>query len=613
MTILSSQWKWRRATHTTTFLFILAASALYAVESGGDKHERHPFADEVIYFLLIDRFNDSDPSNNAGGYVDADGRLLLPADDRQALRDTVDRHGYNPDDFGYYQGGDFKGVRDKLGYIQGLGVTAIWFSPVFKNKPVQWGSAGYHGYWILDFTTVDPHFGSEEDFRDLVEAIHARGMKVYLDIVVNHTADVIYFSDDDYNFRLSRPHPPTMNTEELHAKTPAWLNNPDNYHNLGNFLENDRTNPLYGQSSLLGDFSGLDDLATERQEVIDGMIAIYSDWIRKYRINGFRLNTAKHVDFAFWRAFCPAILRIAREEGIPDFRIFGEVSDEEVADGIPAHGARFLSELMRGAAMPSVLDFGFWMAARDFAARDGSPERLRELFASDSWYSGPGVNAHDLPTFLGNHDFGRIGYGIVKSHPDESRADWVSRDELAHALMFFSRGVPTLYYGDEQGFTGSAPGDDKSSRQPMFDNSIPQYRNDPILGSDRKPMDSHFDTEHPLYRTIGLLAELRREHAALRRGAQIPRLADSRAGLFAFSRLCLGDPFEYVAVFNNATESRQGRIDTYYPAGTSFRQVYPASDEIIVTENAGRLPVDFQSARFKPSPSGEIAEVCNIA
>ncbi|MDR1611356.1 MAG: hypothetical protein LBT97_01075 [Planctomycetota bacterium] len=582
------------------FLFtVIATTSLGAGDFHWDSHTLHPFADEVIYFLLIDRFDDGDPSNNTGVYASPGGRSLQPGRDREELFDSIERHGYNPKDFGYYQGGDFKGIRRQLDYIQGLGATAIWVSPIFKNKTIQWDSAGYHGYWILDFTTVDPHYGSEQDFHDLVEAAHARSMKIYMDIVVNHTADVIYYADDDYNFRLAPPHPPKLNPDDLHIKTPAWLNDLDNYHNLGNFIDNNRDNPLYGKSSLLGDFIGLDDLATEKPEVVNGMIAIYADWIRKYRIDGFRLDTAKHVDFEFWRAFCPAMFEAARVAGIPDFRIFGEVTPEDVSDGNSLLGARFLSEFMHGAAMPSVLDFGFWSAALDYAARGGSPERLRDLFTADGWYVGPGISAHDLPIFLGNHDFGRIGYGIITSQPFESETNWLCRTELAHALMFFARGVPTLYYGDEQGFTGSTPGNDKSARQPMFANAIPQYRNDHILGSDRKPSDSHFDMSHPLYKTIRTLAGLRREHAALRRGASIPRLADKQAGLFAFSRICPDNPVEYVAVFNNAIEPRQGMLATYYPAGTSFQEMFPGAGDCLVTGDDGRLAVDLQPLSAK--------------
>ena len=134
--------------------------------------------DEVIYFVLPDRFENGDPSNDRGGL--SGDRLTT---------------GYDPTAKGFYNGGDLKGLIKRLDYIQGLGATAVWVAPIFKNKAVQGPpgheSAGYHGYWITDFTEVDPHFGTNDDFKALVDAVHARGMKFYMDIVVNHTADVI--------------------------------------------------------------------------------------------------------------------------------------------------------------------------------------------------------------------------------------------------------------------------------------------------------------------------------------------------------------------------------------------------------------------------------------
>src|SRR5262245_14905959 len=136
-----------------------------------------PVDDEVVYFLLPDRFENADKSNDHGG---------LEGDRYQT--------GFDPASKGFYHGGDLKGVLSRLDYIQSLGATAVWLAPVFKNKPVQGAkgeeSAGYHGYWVTDFTRVDPHFGTEQDLKALVDAVHARGMKFYMDIITNHTADV---------------------------------------------------------------------------------------------------------------------------------------------------------------------------------------------------------------------------------------------------------------------------------------------------------------------------------------------------------------------------------------------------------------------------------------
>ena len=173
---LSARTASRRLSKSTDAL--LAAAA---VTSGADYRARLP-QDEVIYFVLPDRFENGDPSNDRGGL--SGGRLQT---------------GFDPTAKGFYHGGDLKGLIERLDYIQGLGATALWVAPIFKNKAVQGPpgheSAGYHGYWITDFTQVDPHFGTNADFKALVDAVHARSMKFYMDIVVNHTADVIYFQE----------------------------------------------------------------------------------------------------------------------------------------------------------------------------------------------------------------------------------------------------------------------------------------------------------------------------------------------------------------------------------------------------------------------------------
>jgi glycosidase len=292
----------------------------------------------VIYFVLPDRFANGDPANDTGGI--AGDRLT---------------HGFDPADKGFYHGGDLKGLIEKLDYIQGLGASAIWVGPIFKNKPVQGGkgqeSAGYHGYWITDFLHVDPHFGTDADFAALVGAAHARGMKVYMDIIVNHTADVIqyreasntaapYRSRADYPFsrrggvagapinagfagdddaraanwaHMTDPafaYTPYVPAGEEKAKNPAWLNNPIWYHNRGD-------TDWKGESAQYGDFVGLDDLVTENPRVVKGFIEIYGSWIDRFGIDGYRIDTAKHVNPQFWRAFVPAMQARARLRGIP--------------------------------------------------------------------------------------------------------------------------------------------------------------------------------------------------------------------------------------------------------------------------------------------------------
>ncbi len=134
----------------------------------------------MIYLIMPDRFENGDRSNDRG----------LRSGDRS-------RTGFDLTHKGFYHGGDLKGLMSRLDYIEQLGATAIWLTPVFTNKAVQGQgesmSAGYHGYWGTNFLEVDPHLGTRQDYKAFVDAAHARGLKVYFDVVVNHTADVIQY------------------------------------------------------------------------------------------------------------------------------------------------------------------------------------------------------------------------------------------------------------------------------------------------------------------------------------------------------------------------------------------------------------------------------------
>lgn len=519
---------------------------------------------EVIYFVLPDRFENGDPSNDKGGLKG--GKLTT---------------GFDPADKAFYHGGDLKGLTARLGYIQGLGATAIWVGPIFKNKPVQGPkggeSAGYHGYWITDFTHVDPHFGSDADFKALVDAAHARGMKVYMDIIANHTADVIqyeegaaqqypYRSKADYPFsrrggvsgvainpgfagetndskanwaKLTDPsfaYTPVVPKGEARVKVPAWLNDPIYYHNRGD-------TDWKGESAQYGDFVGLDDLATEHPRVVEGMIAIYGDWIDKYGIDGFRIDTAKHVNPAFWRAFVPAMKERAAASGIPNFHIFGEVMS---GDYDPA----LLASWTRNAGLPGVLDFAF-MHAVLAAASGKTGEELARLPEDDGLYEGGTAAALQLPTFLGNHDAGRAAMFLKAADPAMSADELLKRDELAHAMLLTLRGVPTIYYGDEQGFVGA--GGDQLSRQDMFASKVAIYNGEALVGSTRTTATDNFDPAHPLYRLIAQLSALRVKTLALTGGRSVTRTASDKPGLLAVSRFDPNTGREVLLAFNTST------------------------------------------------------------
>jgi len=577
-----------------------------------------PPQDEVIYFLLPDRFENGDPSNDRGGL--SGGRLAT---------------GFDPSDKAFYHGGDLKGLISRLDYIQGLGATAVWVAPVFTNKPVQGAagaeSAGYHGYWITDFTRVDPHFGNNQDFRALVEAVHARGMKLYVDIIVNHTADVIayrecptricpYRSRADYpyqrrgglhgepinsgflgddaqhqtaeNFahltRADYAYTPYVPPGEQHAKVPDWLNDPIYYHNRGN-------STFSGESSTFGDFSGLDDLFTENPRVVQGFIDIYGAWIDEYGIDGFRIDTAKHVNPEFWQAFVPAMLARARARGIPHFHVFGEVNTS-AADAAP------LALHTRVDRLPAVLDFAFAAAVRATVAAASGTEVLTRVFEQDALYEGGAAAARQLPTFISNHDEGRFAYFVRAARPGIAADEVLRRVLLAHAMLFTLRGVPVVYYGDEQGFAGR--GGDQAARQDMFASQVASYNDEPLLGTADTTAHASFNRAHPLYRAIARLASLRHAQAALRDGAQLLRADATAPGLFAVSRLDPHSGREVLIAFNTSTaavsaqvtiNAASGRFSSLVgacePAASapgSYRVSVPPLDYIVCASGAGQ-------------------------
>ena len=535
-------------------------------------------SEEVIYFVLPDRFENGDPANDRGGLTG----------DRLAT-------GFDPAAKGFFHGGDLKGLTQRLDYLQRLGITAIWFAPIFQNKPVQGPrgdeSAGYHGYWVTDFTRPDSHFGTRAEFKAFVEAAHARGMKVYMDIITNHTADVItyaegpanefrYRSRGDYpysrrggaagaainegfagdedssaaNFaRLTDPayaYTPVVPAAERTVKVPAWLNDPIYYHNRGN-------SSFTGEDSRFGDFAGLDDLFTEHPRVREGMIAIFRSWIEDFGVDGFRIDTARHVDPGFWQEFVPAMLSTARARGIPNFTMFGEVYKD-----VPQNG--YIAEYTRRDKLPAVLDFAFQAAMRELLGRDQGTVVLAQMFDGDVLYEGGEATALTLPTFLGNHDMGRFSTLIRQDRPSISQDELLARVMLGHAMMLSLRGAPTIYYGDEQGFVGD--GNDQLAREDMFASKTAVYNDNDLIGTDATTAQSNFDEGHPLFRLVAQLSAIRRGHPALTRGRQVVRHYEQTAGIFAASRFDPGTGSEYVMVFNTSAAPRSANVVVGYGA-----------------------------------------------
>ena len=534
---------------------------------------RGDLADDSIYFVMTDRFNNGKPENDQA-YVG--GGLL--------------GNGYDPTSPLYWHGGDFVGLTEKLPYIKGLGFTSIWITPPVVQNWVQAGSGGYHGYWGTDFTSVDPHLGTEAEFKAMVTKAHELGLKVIVDIVINHTGDVIKSAIGMYTYadsvempykdskgksfdftkfigkstfpkldvKKSFPRPPFVSSYYKNIKKPAWLNDVTNYHNRGD-------STFSGESNLYGDFVGLDDLFTEKPEVVQGMIELWSSWITKFDIDGYRIDTAKHVNPEFWIAFLPKILAAAKQAGKPEFPIFGEIYDPD---------PYYLSSFITDQKYPSVLDFGFQSKALGYVRAQGQAYKLVDLFNTDDVYTTATTSAYGQPTFLGNHDMGRVGRALYSATYQDDELTF-ARAKLANEVLFFSRGAPILYYGDEKGLVGT--NGDSEARQDLFPTQVEARQTDYRIGMPPIGTKSSFDVTNPLELQITAISNLIKENPALRSGTQ--QLRATSEGAVAMSRYANGQ--EYVVVYNS--DEKPVSIEIPVSTTSQWSQIYGPKVEPKVT------------------------------
>ena len=527
-----------------------------------------PLAGQRVYFLMTDRYANGDPTNDLGGKTGA----------RAAT-------GYDPADVGWFHGGDLAGLTGTceddphgLARIKALGFTSVWITPPFGQKAVQGDSAAYHGYWITDFTAPDPHLGTAAEFGAMVECAHRLGLKVILDVVVNHTADVIsltggsggYIGPEQVPYRdcrgkafrparyIGKPFPctsarfmprvPVLLGADRTAKKPAWLNDPTRYHDRGDIDFSSCNQACLEQ----GDFYGLDDLFTERSDVVRGLVDVYAGWIERYRIDGIRIDTARHVNAAFFRQWLPGIRAAARRAGVKDFTAFGEVFDSDTLALYP---------FVRDRGLPSLLDFPLQDQLVGYASGERGSKGIASVLSDDDYFRlGDGV-AYTPPTFLGNHDMGRVALLLRQRSGDD--ATLLRRDLLAHSLLYLLRGAPVVYYGDEVGMIGS--GGDKLAREDMFPTRVAAWRTEPRVGSGPIGAASSLDVRgHPVETLLERLATLRDAHPALAVGPTAVRLASG--ALLVVSRFDLATRHEYVAAFNAGTRPTSATVQTATPS-----------------------------------------------
>jgi glycosidase len=496
---------------------------------------------EVIYQVLVDRFANGDVNNDFHVQAGPPAR---------------------------YQGGDWKGLEDHLDYIHELGITTLWISPVVRNVDTDADVDAYHGYWGQDLTALNPHFGDLAALRSLTEHVHALGMKIVQDVVVNHLGQVFFYDinmngkPDVYVSGTGSSSPVMRSTEfdpdfdlrGVQAQTPLgiagrapiiFLHDPEisreppkpgilgearAYHGLGRITNfDDDTQARYG------DFpGGLKDLATEIPEVRETLIDAYLHWVEEANFDGLRLDTIKHVEHEFWQAFSPEVRQRMRQRNKTNFILFGEALDGR-------------DDLLGSFTEPGELDSVFYFSQHfrvfhDVFATAHDPAQQKPASAiaalwsekNDHYGRVPQENGIGIPptkalvNFIDNHDRPRFLY-------DSSYDLAALRNALT--FLFTEEGIPCVYYGTELDFYG---GNDPANREVLW--------------------TSGFPTQGDTFRHIATLTRLRKSYEALRLGDTFVRYASNvtsgapDAGLFAFERTGgdAGAAYALVVVNTNA-------------------------------------------------------------
>ncbi|HEX8828785.1 MAG TPA: alpha-amylase family glycosyl hydrolase [Xanthobacteraceae bacterium] len=483
--------------------------------------------DQIVYFILTDRFNDGDPSNDNQGAGE-----------------------YDPNDNAKYSGGDIRGIGQKIAYIQGLGATAIWLTPPVAN---QWWDplvnyGGYHGYWAANFEQVDKHMGSLDDYQQLSSALHKSGMYLIQDIVVNHTGDFFYYNGpwDPNNPALHW----TRNTGSVPVTAPTEAP----------FDMDDPTDPaqqaaaIYHWTPDISDFNdenqllnyqlyGLDDLNTENPVVRQALRRSYGYWIATVGVDAFRIDTAFYVPQAFFSDFmyasdpaAPGIRQVAQSNGKQSFLAFGEgfATDAPYQDANSLKIESYMVDSSGDDILPGMLNYPLYGTIGDVLnAKHPTSELGYRIQNMMQVFKRPYL----MPTFLDNHDVDRfLADGTMAAL------------QQGLVLIMTLPGIPVVYYGTEQAFT--------VQRGAMF------------AGGYGSGGVDHFDTSAPLYRFIAQLAGMRKSNKVFSRGTPTILAQDSAGpGIFAYE-MTYQSTTAIVAINTSDNNATTSTLATGLPPGT---------------------------------------------
>ncbi|MHC9011220.1 alpha-amylase family glycosyl hydrolase [Stenotrophomonas rhizophila] len=502
--------------------FALSASPALAIERPDYVGTREPFASQAVYFVVTDRFVNGDPSNDHRDQGGAHRTFDIPV----PCPDKVDGN------IGYL-GGDFKGVLDNAAYIRNLGFGAVWITPIIDNpdqaftgsKPISCtstltdrGKTGYHGYWGVNFYTLDEHLPSRDlDFAAFTRGLHAADLKVVLDIVGNHgspawtmpVAQPQFGQIFDKDGRLIADHQnlPPQQLDPVHNPLHAF------YNNIG---------PVDGKHGSIfdGNLAELSDFNEHNPAVMDYLVGAYLQWSAQ-GVDALRIDTIGWLPHPWWHAF---VNRIRAEH--PGMFMFGEAFDYDAS--------KIAEHTWPANANVSVLDFPLRGALSSVFGKEqkGFDTLAEPLHLLD----GPYANPYELMSFYDNHDMARL---------DATDAGFID----AHNWLFTARGIPVIYYGSETGFMRSRA--EHAGNRAYFG----QARVNDAPNS-------------PIYAPLQRIAKLREATPALQRGLQVNERLQGDEAVF-FRVLQHGDTTQTALVLlNKGDTARTLEVRRYLQAGT---------------------------------------------
>ncbi|MCP4284678.1 MAG: alpha-amylase [Gammaproteobacteria bacterium] len=533
--------------------------------------------DEVLYFLMLDRFS-NDKENL---YKDNDGQLVTSgttppfqdADNGNAVQSETNAKNWR-DAGARFVGGTLKGLESKIGYLSRLGITAIWISPIFRQVPFK---QTYHGYGIQYYLDVDPRFGSRDDLVSLVNTAHSCGIRVVLDIILNHSGDVFAYRSEELRCDIihnsqhvgkeacwqadgtvygvqgfrNETGEPELPFGPIDASLfpnsaiwPAELQAPKTFTRKGRIRSFD-FDPEFRE----GDFFSLKDIHLGDGPVDDyrpsaalmHLCEAFKFWIAFADIDGFRVDTVKHMDDGASRLFTSVIHEFAETIGKENFYLIAEITG----------GRQRAFQTLETVGMDAALGINDIPDKVEYLVKGfRNPEGYFDLFRnsllvkkeSHLWFRDRVVTTFD------DHD--QVRKGENKSRFAYSEGPKQHECQLASlpvlALLTTTMGIPCIYYGSEQQFDGHG-GNDRYIRETMFGGAFGAFRS----------KDRHFFNEDGfVYQELAKVLQIRKDSIVIRRGRQFLRQISEDGLNFGFPRM-IGDEIRSVVAWSRIFSKRE--------------------------------------------------------